>query len=97
MELDSWKAGDLVSCLVNSPISQVLCTFGLKRIAHREMKVFQPCDPTLPPPPFITRAGAGLFIKHGRECSGWTYTEGQGVCPQDLMSLCTQKSGFETQ
>ena len=82
MELDSWKAGDLVSCLVNCSISQVLSTFRLRRMAHREMKVFQPCDPTLPP--FITRAGVGIFIKHGRECSGWTYTEGQGVLPSGL-------------
>lgn len=82
MELDSWKAGDLVSCLVKGPISQVLSTFRLRSTAHREMKVFQPCDPTLPP--FITRAGVGLFIKHGRECSGWTYTEGQGVLPSGL-------------
>lgn len=84
MELDSWKAGDLVSCLVNSPISQVLCTFGLKRIAHREMKVFQPCDPTLPPPTLHHQGWGWAFYKTWQRMQWLDLNRRSGGLPSGL-------------
>lgn len=57
MDLDTWKTGTLVSCLVTCPISWVLSSLRCRRMVHREIEESH-SSLGAPPCPLITRAGA---------------------------------------